>query len=311
MKYTKHVAATSIIVALALVCAIRAVSATPTWLPASTNISGYTLQWESETEFTDFTNVDQNTTMYTQLWLKNDTVANFTNLLAAAMLDMGGSLFLRSPQLSGIAGTLIEPTLAAMLNMTQVEYDALTTVWDVLVIFLTAVFASSNYVLNQTTVSNLDKALLITDTDVSPFFDYLLFGIRGDRVILVFAFSVQTQILTWLNDIAGNNASLYTTFESWFIYPAVGFMSLFVAFASIFQSAGSSMAASASPVSISTASIEPLATTQQLNEVTAFASGIGQLATVAAVPGYDGIIVMVAAAVTTGLLLGKFKGKKE
>jgi hypothetical protein len=308
MKIGKIATASGIAVALLLVCGIKGAMAAPDWIPATTELS-YELAWDSEADFYDFTNLDGgNTTLYTQLWLKNDTITNETNLLAAGMLDKGGSVFSSSPQMSGADASLSEAILRGLLGgISQADYDALATVWDALFLLINSTLTSTDINVTEITVANMDNALLIQDIGVSSAFDYLLFGYRGDRVLSVFSVDVPMDWLPLLSDVTANNATLYNDFQNIFLIVLSAYMLIFVVFAMMFQSIGSASMSLAVATEVAPAGIS-VATAAEVTEITTFASAWGQVATIpGGLPGYEPFAVAIIGAATLAALTLKVR----
>ncbi len=288
---------------------IRGAVAAPEWLPANTSVAGYQLKWGSDFSIDDFTTSDDddNITYYAQLWLKNDTATNVTNLLAAGMIDKGGAMFSKSAQITGLYSSLAEGLLCAILNISQSEYDAIGTVWEVVVMLMNATWGTVMD-LSEVTISNMDKAMVLNDTSGGMGFDYMLFGYAGDKVLTVFAFSAQSVWINWLSDITANNATLATQFENVFYWVMFSFMLLFLGFAALFHtySGGASASMQASDVSISPSSISTQA--EDYDEMVSFASAWGAIADPAGIPGYETVVVLAASGAAFGALA--FKARK-
>nr|MDO8109558.1 hypothetical protein [Candidatus Sigynarchaeota archaeon] len=313
MTSKKYFLASGIAVSLLLVCCTSSVLATPSWLPARANIAGYSLAWDEQMDFFDFTSINgSNITLYTQFWFKNDTSSNITNLLAAGMLDKGGSLFMRSPQFTTpIVGPLLEIPLAAFLNMSAAQYDNLTSVWEVLVLLLQVVGAEVGFGVNESVISNMDKALIITDPSGFWEFDYMLFGFREERILSEFAFTTGTQFLTLIEDPTANNGTIYNLFKNLLTYALAGFMLLFVEFAKLFPSNSGSLAVAAAPSDIKVTPSDIAPSDMLVTEMTAFASAWGEIAGAPAIPGFDVTITGIFTAVAVVVIGMKLKKSRK
>lgn len=310
MKHQRTILLASITALLVMTAGVQAAWGAPAWLPANTDLAGHTLIWENETTMVDFTDPDANVTMYAQLWLKNETTT--VNLLAAAMIDKGGSLFLKSPQLSGFTGAAFEAAIASALGISQAEYDALATVWDLLVLIVNTTFVADPAVtVSQPAIANMNKAMLIDYSGTTWGFDYFLFGIAGDKVLAVFSVDIDTSWMGWLVDIGAANVSIYDQVYNIYMFALEAMLTAFLAIAALmggawFAPAAPAPAAAPAPSgAISLSDNDPT-----LDEMKAFASAWGVLAN-PAIPGFEVAFVAASTAMVAGLLAWKVKkGKK-
>ncbi|MHA1792455.1 MAG: hypothetical protein ACTSVI_07410 [Promethearchaeota archaeon] len=314
MKRSKLMSLTGLSVVIVLFFSMKAVFAAPSWLPSNVTIAGYEMAWEKNVSFYDINDPEKNATLYAQLWLKNDTTTNKTNIIAASMLDTGGKVFSKSAALgNSLAANLFKPAIYAMLNVTEAEYnEQFHTIWDILV-YLAIQMGNSSYNLNVTeiTVSNMDKALLFEDTGSGTMFNYFLFGYRGDRILGVFSISIQTQWLVWLSQLTVYNDTIAQTFETAFLWIMNSWMIMFTSFASLFNQIQQSSAPAPEQSSISLAGLESTETDEDYQEVVSFASSWGEIVGGSSIPGYDILIIAVASAASTAGIIGLKLKKHE
>ncbi|MBN2154373.1 MAG: hypothetical protein JW839_23155 [Candidatus Lokiarchaeota archaeon] len=311
--HKKTVAVCAIMAGLFLVCAIKgSAAALPSWMPAESELAGYTLVWDNTLSVQWFIDEDSNgnVTCSSQVWLKNGTSGLVdANVIGASMIDKGGDVLSKGVDLSkGDIGTQAARGLlsAAGLNTTQI--DAIRSVWDIVVEVL-RVNQGSSYVLTEPSVPNVDNAVML-EFSAAGDYQYVLFCTRQDHCMVVYSFNASQDWIDWLNATGTGSLILakmqLVTWGFWVVLAA--YVAVIVSLANFLGVSGApavvaesaTPALPAAPVA-SSGGIHASAFTPT-SDMTAFASAWGALfpdfpwwiVIVVAVGAVAGIVIIVA-----------------
>ncbi len=144
----------------------------PDWVPDGKDISGYNLMYSNATSVENFICTSgENMTIYSQLWYKNNTSGNTTAFIAQGFLDLGKDYF-------GESFSAQDKAMLALMGFKNVN-----TRWDFFVQVMNMTGISK-----EIKIEGWDRAIEWNLT--GTWFQYMIFGTIGGKVIISFALEV-------------------------------------------------------------------------------------------------------------------------
>jgi hypothetical protein len=245
----------------------------PEWLPEDTDISGYHLMFSNETSVENFVcSEGENMTIFSQLWYKNDTAGNTTAFIAQGFLDMGKDYF-------GESFSASEKIMLSAMGFPNVN-----TKWD----FFVRVMNMTG-IAKEITIEGWDRVIEWNLT--GTWFEYMIFGTMGSKVIISFALQIDQNY--WWGLTQEDLGAVLTLIIT-------SFVSLVAAFSSIGATCPSSSA------------VQPAAAAAYTpkEELIAFNTLIGKALPEKKIDGFSVVFMLSICVFSTILLIKKKYSKK-
>jgi len=248
-------------------------AAVPEWVPTEKDISGYHLLFSNATSVENFICSDgENMTIFSQLWYKNDTSGNTTAFIAQGFLDMGKDYF----------GESFSTTEKLILE--AAGFSNVNTKWDLFVKVM-----NLTGIATEIKIDGWDRCIEWNLT--GTWFQYMIFGTIGTRVIISFALEINQNY--WWGLTEQDLGEILTVIIT-------SFVSMVAAFSSIGATCPSS------------SSVQPTASSSYTpkEELIAFNSLIGKALSEKKIDGFS-LVLVLSISIFSAILVMKKKYIKK